>query len=168
MKKKHLRVIEEIQSRIPKELLMQLMKTETQSPTLKKVIELALTKPDSEIPAQKKKYLQALLDTGRLDRTVDVLDFDIEKQIDEFISEEIALAVKLGRLPKVAPNELLTKKGTQYARRTEARLRREFLGEGNDVDNVAKGDTQGKAEHPSRSSDDGFLRAHSDGADGWH
>lgn len=148
-----------IQERIPKDLLDNLMKEEVESPTLKKVFELALTKPDSEVPAKKKKHIRALLDSGRLDRKVMVLDPEVEKQIDEFFSKEIALAVKLGRLPKEAPVlESLQAKGTQYARRQERRLRSEFLGEDSNVDDGPEGKAQDESQHPARPVDDGLLR----------
>jgi hypothetical protein len=148
-----------IQERIPQELLDNLMKEEVESPTLKKVFELALTKPDSEVPAKKKKHIRALLDSGRLDRKVMVLDPEVEKKIDEFISKEIALAVKLGRLPKEAPVlESLQAKGTQYARRQERRLRTEFLGEVSDVDDGPEGEAKDAPEHTARPVDDGLLR----------
>lgn len=153
MNKKHLRVIKMIQEGIPQELLLNLTKKVTQAPTIKKVFEIALTKPDSEVSPRQKRNIQAMLDSGRLDREVEVLDYAVEKEIDAYISAEIDKAVKLGRLPKVAPQlETLKKKGIQYAKRQERRLRREFLGEDSDVDvspehdqNVKEGNTPGKA-----------------------
>jgi hypothetical protein len=159
MKKKHLRVIRMIQEKIPKDLLLNLMKEVDEAPTIKKVMELALTKPDSEVSPTKKKNIRRLLASGRLDRKVMVLDHDVEKQIDIFLQEEIDLAVKLGRLPKEAPTlELLNKKGQKYARRQERRLRREFLGEGSDVVDGAEDTPKDASEHPARPVDDGLLR----------
>lgn len=160
MNKKHLRVIKMIQEGIPKELLMRLTKKEIQAPTIKKVFELALTKPDNEVSPRQKRNIQAMLDSGRLDREVEVLDHEVEKQIDAYIAEEIDKAVKLGRLPKHAPTlNTLTKKGTQYAKRQERRLRREFLGEADDVaqtpeddSNLKGGNTPGQANHGSLPS----------------
>lgn len=143
MQKKHLRVIQEIQKRIPQELLSKLMKKEIQSPTMKKVIEHALTLPDSEVsPLQKRRY-RAALDAGLLDREVEVIDPEIEKQIDEFMTREIDLAVKLGRLPKEAPKlKTLTKKGKQYARRQHKRLKDLFTGENSEVVSDSEGSTE--------------------------
>lgn len=144
-----------IQEGIPKELLMSLTKKEIQAPTIKKVFELALTKPDNEVSPRQKRNIQAMLDSGRLDREVEVLDYAVEKEIDAYITAEIDKAVKLGRLPAEAPQlKTLKKKGIQYAKRQERRLRREFLGETDDVaettehDQHVKGsDTPGKANH---------------------
>lgn len=123
-----------IQDGIPRELLMNLTKKEIQAPTIKKVFEIALTKPDDEVTPRQKRNIQAMLDSGRLDREVEVLDHEVEKQIDAYISTEIEKAVKLGRLPKEAPMlNSLKNKGIQYAKRQERRLRSEFLGEADDV-----------------------------------
>lgn len=157
MKKKHLRVIQMIQEGIPKELLSKLTKKELQSPTIKKLFELALTKPDSEVSPRLKRNYRAMLDSGRLDREVEVLDHEVEKLIDVYIKTEIDKAVKLGRLPKVAPEmqlKSLKNKGLQYARRTERRLRTEFLGEGDDVEAAPQDDQNHEAQHPARSSHD--------------
>lgn len=155
MNKKHLRVIKMIQEGIPQELLMNLTKKEIQAPTIKKVFELALTKPDEEVSPRQKRNIQAMLDSGRLDREVEVLDYEVEKEIDAYISAEIDKAVKLGRLPAKAPQlETLKKKGIQYAKRQEKRLRREFLGETDDVaeakehdQDIEGGNTPGKVNH---------------------
>lgn len=155
MKKKHLRVIQMIQEGIPKELLMNLTKTEIQSPTMKKIFELALTKPDTEVTERQKRNIRAMLASGRLDVQVEVLDTEVERQIDEYMSEEIEKAVKLGRLPATAPMlKSYKRKGNQYAKRTERRLRREFMVEGDDVAATEEDDQNNKAEHPARPSHD--------------
>jgi len=139
---------------------MSLTKKEIQAPTIKKVFELALTKPDDEVSPRQKRNIQAMLDSGRLDREVEVLDHEVEKQIDDYIAAEIDKAVKLGRLPAKAPQlNSLKKKGIQYAKRQEKRLRREFLGEGSDVaettpddQNIEGSNTPGEANHGSLPS----------------
>ena len=158
MKKKHLRVIREIQDRIPRELLMTLTNKELVSPTVKKVFELALTKPDSEVAPRQKRAIKAMIDSGRLDREVEVIDKAVETEIDHFISEEIAKAVKLGRLPQEAPKlKTLKKKGNQYARRQEKRLRTEFGVEANDVANDQKNDQNHEPQHPPREGYNSFV-----------
>lgn len=153
MRKKHIRVIKQIQDGIPQDLLRNLTKTEIQAPTIKKIFEKALVDPNTT--ERQKRNIQAMLDSGKLDREVEVLDHEVEKQIDAYLQEEIAKAVKLGRLPKEAPMlDSLKNKGKQYARRQEKRLRREFLGEGEDVDddsqegeNDQNSDSQPQANH---------------------
>ena len=158
MKNKHLRVIREIQERLPKELLMGLMKKEKQSPTLKVLVERALGKPDSEVSPEQKRRFRAVIDSGFLDREVEVIDYDVEKQIDAYFSAEIEKAVKLGRLPKDPERlELLNNKGHQYARRQRERIKRLADGEDPNVANGPQGGAQGQAEPPSRPSDGGVL-----------
>lgn len=158
MNKKHLRVIKEIQSRIDPELLKKLTKMEKVSPAVKEVFEKALLKPDSEVSPRKKRAIRAVLDSGKLDREIEVLDRVVEQEIDAFFTAEIDKAVKLGRLPKEAPKlEALTKKGTQYARRQEKRLRAEFGAEDRDVADTAEDDQDHKAQHQPRSSDNPFV-----------
>jgi len=149
-----------IQEGIPRELLMNLTKKEIQAPTIKKVYELALTKPDDEVTPRQKRNIQAMLDSGRLDREVEVLDEEVEKEIDAYMEAEIAKAVKLGRLPKEAPMlNSLKKKGNQYAKRQERRLRREFLGETDDVATATEDDQNNEAQHPAREADHEVLPA---------
>lgn len=126
-----------IQEGIPKELLENLTKTELQSPTIKKVFEKALVHPDTT--DRQRRNIQAMLDSGKLDREVEVLDHEVEKQIDEYYKTEIDKAVKLGRLPKEAPKlNNLKNKGKQYARRQEKRLRTLFVGEDSNVAGAAE------------------------------
>ena len=154
MKARHLRVIREIQDSIPKDLLMRLTKMEIQAPTIKKIVESALTKPDEEVSPKQKRRMRALLDSAMLDRQVEVLDYDIEKQIDALITAGIDEAVKQGRLPKKAPTlELLNNKGMQYARRQEKRLRALALGKSDDVVGSEEISTEDEGEHPSREGD---------------
>ena len=147
-----MRVIQEIQRSIPRELLDKLMRKEIQAPTMIKVLRDALNLPDTEVSPRKKRAIQALLNSGKLDREVEVIDSEVEKVIDAFVSEEIDKAVKLGRLPKKAPMlESLQAKGTRYARRQEKRLRREFGVEGGDVDDEAQDDQDDEAQHQTRT-----------------
>lgn len=156
MNKRQLRVIREIQDRIPKDLLENLTKKELANPAAKKVIETALADPD--LPPKKRRRYQALLDAGYLDQMVEVIDPVIEKQIDEFITKEIDLAVKLGRLPKEAPQlEALSKKGKQYARRQHARLKALFTGKDPDVDVSSGSEEEDESEHTPRQDDGGVL-----------
>lgn len=165
MNKKHLRVIKMIQEGIPQELLLNLTKKEIQAPTIKKVFELALTKPDNEVSPRQKRNIQAMLDSGRLDREVEVLDYEVEKEIDAYIAKEIDKAVKLGRLPAVAPQlETLKKKGIQYAKRQERRLRREFLGETDDVAEAKEHDQDIQGGNPPGKANNGSLPAFSGAA----
>ena len=156
MKKKHLRIIKQIQEGIPQDLLKRLTKTELQSPTIKKVFEKALVDPATT--ERQRRNIQAMLDSGKLDKTVEVLDHEVEKLIDAYLAEEISKAVKLGRLPAEAPKmEGLKDKGLQYARRNEKRLRTLFTGKSEDVDDSTKEDQGDTGSDSQQQADHGAL-----------
>lgn len=140
-----------IQEGIPQELLMNLTKKEKIAPTARILFEKALKEPDDVVSPRQKRNIQAMLDSGRLDREVEVLDHEVEKLIDEYYKTEIDKAVKMGRLPNEAPKlDLLKKKGIQYAKRQEKRLRAEFTGKSDDVDDAAEGSEEDEASNPPR------------------
>lgn len=160
MKARHLRVIRDIQDGIPKELLENLTRKELQSPTLKHLAVLALKKPDSEVPQKSKRRIQAMLDSGYLDKEVEVINQPIEKQIEAYIEAEIAAAVKQGRLPKAMdPLQLKSKinKGKQYARRQHARLKALMDPQVSNVANGAQDGGERPPESPARGTDGGIL-----------
>ena len=107
MKKAHLRELRRISESIPKELLAKLTRREPAMPTIKEVATRAQTDP--LVSAKEKKRLRAILDSGILDKEVEIIDHDIERQISEHVEREIEKAKKLGRLPKVPPKLLLKK-----------------------------------------------------------
>lgn len=158
MKKKYLNELRRITESIPKDLLMNLTKMEKQSPTMKKLLEIALTKPDSEVSPKQKRRFKAILDSGYLDREVEVINKPVEQQIDDYMTAEIALAVEEGRLPKQAPMlKLKNNKGKQYARRQQARLKALFNGSDQDVAHGPKDDQANEEEHSARQNDGGLL-----------
>lgn len=160
MKARYLRVLREINDSIPKDMLMNLMVKEKQFSTLKKLVELALTKPDSEVSPKQKKRMQAILDSGYLEKEVEVINTPVEKQIDEYLTVAIAEAVKQGRLPKTAPErrmKLLNNKGQQYARRQRERLTKLAMGDNPNVVSDPENSSQDKASDPSRPDDGSVL-----------
>lgn len=140
-----------IQEGIPQDLLRNLTKTELQAPTIKKLFEKALVDPSTT--ERQRRNVQAMLDSGRLDREVEVLDHAVEMEIDAYLKEEIDKAVKMGRLPKEAPMlESLKNKGKQYARRQEKRLRREFTGKDSDVEDDSQQDQDHQHGNPQQQT----------------
>lgn len=117
------RELKRISENIPSELLENLMKKEKLTPDLKTLVQKATGLPESEITPEQRERFQVLLDSGYLDREVDVLNFDTEELISQYFEAEIALAVKAGRLPKEAPlPDFIKKKGLKYARKQKRRL----------------------------------------------
>lgn len=98
MKKKHIQLLKEINTRVPQEWKDALMHKVKLSPTIKEVFEKALIDPD--FPEEKKSKIKNILDAGVLDQEVMEVNDIIEKQIDEFITAEVAREVELGNLPK--------------------------------------------------------------------
>ncbi len=122
-----MRELRRITENLPADLLKNLMKKETIAPTMKQVIEKALGDPNAEISPEQRQRFQNLLDAGVLDRQIEVIDRDGEAAIAAYFDAEIALAVKLGRLPQNAPMpDFIRKKGLQYARRQKRRLEQLF------------------------------------------
>lgn len=141
IKSKHIRVLKEITDSIPTEWIGALMKKEKQFSSLKQVLEHALTQPDSDFSPDKKKRARDLLDSGYLEREIDVVDTTVEDQIGQYLEGKIAEAVKLGRLPKKAPKlKLLNNKGKQYARRNANRIKELVGNEGNAEGEISKDD----------------------------
>jgi hypothetical protein len=156
MKKKHLRELKYISSQIPEELIARLMTKEKQFHTLKTVVEDALTKPDSEVPPREKQRLQSLLDSGYLEKEVDVTDKDVEQQISDLYDKLIAASVKAGRLPKKAPQmKLLNNKGKKYVRKQHARIK--ALLDGGSTDGDKGPDSKNQEERPARAANGGVL-----------
>lgn len=128
--KKVLRELRRISEGIPEELLRSMMKKEIIAPTIKQLIEQAIKSGSPEITPEKLQRFQNLLDSGILDREVEVINNDTEKLISQYYDAEIALAVKMGRLPaKAELPAFIRKKGLKYARKQEKRLKELFSSE---------------------------------------
>ena len=112
MKKRHLRVIEQINSTIPRSLLDNLMKTELAFPTMRALAEAAIKAP--ETPEDERRKYQMILDSGYFDKTVQLVDVSIEKQISEYMDAQIAKAVEEGLLPKNIRVPTLKNKSKKY------------------------------------------------------
>lgn len=124
MKAKHARELRRISESIPAELLTSLMKKETIAPTIHEILRRGLLESDEVVTPEQKNRFRLILESGIADREIEVIDGDVEKLIDAYVTAEVDLAVKLGRLPKKAPQMKLTNnKGKQYARRQAARLK---------------------------------------------
>lgn len=158
MKAKHLRELRRITESIPKELIESLMIKEDLSPTLKEILERALLEPDTVVIPEQKNRFKLLLDSGLVTRQVEAIDSSVEKIIDEYLTAEIDLAVKLGRLPKKAPKmKLLNNKGKQYARRQAKRLE-DLQGDASDSQDSIRSDNQENTGTDSTlGTDDGVL-----------
>lgn len=96
--KKYLKVLMDINAEIPKELKDKLMIKVEKSPTIVKVLNLALLDP--EISEEKKAKIRLVLETGDFTEEIEILDKEVEKEIDTWLGYEIDRAIKLGKLPE--------------------------------------------------------------------
>lgn len=153
--KKIMRELRRITESIPVALLDNLLKKEVIAPTIKELIEKALTLPESEVTPEQRARFQNLIDSGVLDKEVEVINKDGEEAISKYIDAELALAVKLGRLPKEAPMPpFIRKKGIKYAKRQRARLEKLYSGSAEEVQQADDGSAQGKDDEGDRSLPD--------------
>lgn len=86
-----------ISENIPKELMDRLMKERYEYPTIRKVVNKALK--DDEVDEVLKERLRHIKDIGAIDKKTQVVNRTAEKEIDEWMKNEVEKAIKLGRIP---------------------------------------------------------------------
>lgn len=89
--------LDRISRSIPDDLMDNLIVEREKAPAIKETIEKALEDPD--FPDEKKPRYRSLLESGRLDGTIEVQDEDVVEKIDEYLEEEIQKSIDAGRLP---------------------------------------------------------------------
>lgn len=97
-KPEYSKVLKRIQDSVPKEWLAKLVVKKPVAPTIRMAYERALNDPD--VSDELKNKARILLDSGYLDKEVEVVDKRYETYINKFIDKEIEAAVKRGELPK--------------------------------------------------------------------
>lgn len=93
----HAKVLKRIQDSIPVSWLENLVEKKPAAPGMKEACERAQKDPD--VNEETKRKAQILLDSGVLDKTIEVVNKYFEKLINDFIDKEIAAAVRRGELP---------------------------------------------------------------------
>lgn len=88
----------EIQSRIPRNLLGNVVRESPSSPTIRMVVDKAIA--DQNFPKEKREKLIVLRDAGEFDKKSYRQDHKIAKMIDDFVEREIRKKIKSGLLPK--------------------------------------------------------------------
>lgn len=146
MKKKHLKILQDIQNSIPKELLDNLMVKSPLTPTMKEAHLRALDDPEVD---EKTKYrLKLVLDSGALDREVEDVNPEVEAKIDDYINTKIDEAIKRGDLPK---RPELSKKARKLINKRKKHEQEKRNQEDNRVDEAGH-DSQGSSEASPVSS----------------
>lgn len=115
-------VLRDIQQSIPKEWLDKVTKREDIAPATKEILERAILDPD--VDEQFKKEARLILDSGYLNKQVDVEQQDISELIDSYVELEIIKAVILKRLPPLKKKknyEMALKRFNKLKQKYEAR-----------------------------------------------
>lgn len=152
MKKKHLAELERINKSIPTALTSQLIRKEQQFLTIKEIATRAQT--DDNVSQEDKDKFKAMLDSGYLDREIEVVDASIEQQISDYLDKEIEKAVKLKRLP-AKRSKPLTAKALRNERRKQKEVLQASSGSGEGEDHQAdpgSGASHSALQDPSRET----------------
>lgn len=104
MKKKDLKELLRIQETIPEDLKSRLFINRAVTPTISKVMKLAMKDPD--MTEEKRQQMQTLKDSGMLDQKEKVVNKTVEKKIDAYLTEEMNKSIKAGRLTPPSESEL--------------------------------------------------------------
>lgn len=91
------KVLKEIQGRVPKAFLLNVVVKEKLTPTIEFVMNKAIE--DEKIPQEKRDAIKTLLDAGEFTRVKSRENPVFAKKIEEFVNREINKAIKAGRLP---------------------------------------------------------------------
>ncbi len=94
----HAKVLKRIQDSIPVSWMENLVERVPAAPGMKEACEKAVK--DKKQPEEVRRKAQLLLDSGYLDKTLEVVNKYFERLINNFIDKEIGLAVKRGELPQ--------------------------------------------------------------------
>lgn len=100
--------LKRINASIPKQWMESIAIEVSVSPTISKIVDIALK--DDSISEEKKKELQLLKDTGHFNKKKVIENKKVAKLINEYISREIKKSVKAGRLPDKKQLSLIMKK----------------------------------------------------------
>lgn len=120
MKKSDLKIIKKINDEAWSMYGEDLLREELVAPDVKKLILAILKDKPKDVPEEKRKQLQALLDSGELDKKEYVVNEDISKKMDTYVQKRLVEEIKAGRLtnPKDDKNyQKFSSKIKQDARR---------------------------------------------------
>lgn len=112
MKKAHLKILQQINASIPKELTSKLMREVDGYSETKKLIDIAIKDPD--LDEEKRESLKNLVLSGHLDSRISMEeDPEVNQQIYQYIMDEVTKKVEAGELPKAILKEKVVKKTKQ-------------------------------------------------------
>lgn len=100
LKESDLRELRRIQESIPDDLKRRLIIKRAATPTMAKMLSLALHRKDLT-PEQREKF-QTIKDSGILNKKEEVVNETIQKRIDKYLEKEINRSIAAGRLSPYA------------------------------------------------------------------
>jgi predicted urease superfamily metal-dependent hydrolase len=104
---KDLRELKRIHETIPEDLKKRLVIKRAVTPTMAKMLSLAMHQKD--IDPERLEKLQTIKDAGILDQKEEVINRSVEKKISKYLDGEIIKSVKAGRLSKPPQKSELSK-----------------------------------------------------------
>ncbi len=107
IKAKDLKELQRIQASIPKELSDRLVTERASTPTMAKVLSMALHRKD--LTEEQREKLQTVWDSGVLHQKEQVVNRTIEKRIDTYLTTEINKSIAAGRLSPYAKKDDIQK-----------------------------------------------------------
>jgi hypothetical protein len=97
MNKVSRKVLEGINDSVPKRWWSQLIRKEWANPVIRELVDRGLNDP--EVTEDVREKLRTLKRSEEYSEQHDVINEDIEKKIDEFLTRKVRQATKEGRLP---------------------------------------------------------------------
>lgn len=116
MKKQHIKVLDEIQVRANEKFKDRLWKEQPKADVMLEVIDKALNEEKNRFDKDELDKLQTIKESHILDGTERVIDVDVAKEMDEFISQEVDKAIKEKKLPPRDTNPFIKKIKQKHAR----------------------------------------------------
>jgi len=119
MKKKHLKVLEDIQDRANAKFGDKLWKTKPKADVMLEVIDKALNEERDQLTPEQIDKLETIKDSHMLEGMEKVIDEKVAKKMDKYISDEVEKAIKFDMLPPRDQDPIIKKLKQKNARRTK-------------------------------------------------
>lgn len=103
MTESQIKVLKRINEGIPKAFLDRLIMKRYTYPTIREMVDRGLEDP--EVADKVKDKLRILKNSQEYSATEDVVDEEMEKKIDAYLSREVKKAIKSGALPPLTPEQ---------------------------------------------------------------
>lgn len=112
-----LKVLKEIQDSVPRAWWKMLTKKVWANPVIRKLVDRGLIDP--EVTGETRDKLLILKRSSEYSEEVEVVNEDIEKKIDEYLTRKVRQATKSGRLPPLKKENFYVEKLQKESPQTE-------------------------------------------------